>query len=451
MDKGLKKEKLKFVREHAGEITPIIKDREVVDEISAGGGENVTEGDLEGILEQYETKFFSLEKKESSAAAKRVLVTAEDPGAYNVIRSILSELEKDERCGAVGALVSGLADKSFEKDFNKDFVQIRKSESLMEDMLSITDKKPFDIILGTLSGENGPESVALYGGKNNLGASKLFVITEGWGTLGSSFGPNKANMEKIDGIFCEDELAKKMTMKEIPEFDESRIYVTGTPIVDTLKLEKADLYREEFRKEFGINNEGLVIAYLATISSAYGKFGADPQMEQKAFELSLQGLREFIDKNTKENRRITIALKTHPRDPFPDGYAAIFDKYKGNPNIELKIMPRGYDIHKLSYGADIIMGTMSTELFLAPLRGKKAVFLGYSDKGLGGEVLKNMHGVDIADAIKRKPMTSVISSVNELAEDIKKYIDSDKDFAPQANGDSAKRILDIVFKKSNEK
>ena len=319
---------------------------------------------------------------------------------------------------------------------------------MLQDLLVIAEENPFDIILTTGNGLNGPESVPLYGGLSISSKPKIFLVFDGWGAMGSAFGENKGNMEKIDGIFCEDELAKSLITRYLPEFSKDRIYTTGVFDAQFLGLDRADFYKDQFRKDFEIDSNALVVAHLTTIASAFQGVGADPQMEQSAFDISLRAVEKFLDNHGNGGKKVVVALKAHPRDPQPDGYKNIFAKYEKNSNMELKIIPTSYDINKLAYGADLITGTLSSELFLAPLRGRQAVFLGYDGSGLGGGVLKKVYGEEVLKVISERPATSIVSSSEEFTACLEDFDFSGKKSDAGVNDkDSTKRILDIILEK----
>ena len=147
-----------------------------------------------------ETELFIYKKDNLNPSARDVLLTVDNPGAYNALKPIICALTDDVRCGHISVVSSGVASKYFSIDFCNQFTRAIKGRSLvLKDIETVLDKP--NIIICSVSAKNGPETVMLYAGKSVFGAEKLYVVFDGWGTFGSAFSYNRKNMDIIDGFF----------------------------------------------------------------------------------------------------------------------------------------------------------------------------------------------------------------------------------------------------------
>ena len=137
-----------------------------------------------------ESQLFVLRKNNGSQFRKNVLITVDNPGAYNAIKPIICALEGDGRCGSISVIASGIAGENFQRDFGDRFARICNNTGLflsdLDGLFSDVHLSP-DIIICSISAINGPESVALYAGKSVFGAKKIYVIFDAWGALGNIF------------------------------------------------------------------------------------------------------------------------------------------------------------------------------------------------------------------------------------------------------------------------
>jgi hypothetical protein len=170
-----------FVDRSFREIQPLLDKKEQ-------GLDPEDPANAEVFLERYRNKLFFEETGSSDPNAQRLLITGTDPGAYNAISPLIKALEEDPRCKGIGALVSGLARKNLESEFKDRLKEVKSDDpTLLQEVMEFSEREPFDTVVATSSALNGSETVALYGGKRNLGAKKLFLIAEGWGGLGNQF------------------------------------------------------------------------------------------------------------------------------------------------------------------------------------------------------------------------------------------------------------------------
>jgi len=153
-----------------------------------------------------ESQLFVLRKNNGSQFRKNVLITVDNPGAYNAIKPIICALEGDGRCGSISVIASGIAGENFQRDFGDRFARICNNTGLflsdLDGLFSDVHLSP-DIIICSISAINGPESVALYAGKSVFGAKKIYVIFDAWGALGNIFKDNPPGNKKVEFVYVE--------------------------------------------------------------------------------------------------------------------------------------------------------------------------------------------------------------------------------------------------------
>lgn len=449
---NLEKE-INFIKEHDREIAPITDDpktlraiREISDSETSTGA--IDQNKAEHILEEFETKVFSLDKSASRPGQKRVLVEADNPGAYAAIKPLISELEKDPRCSGITVLTSGVASSYLRRDFGNAFPQIReKDKPVLVDLLDAVKAKPVDIAFSTLSVKNAPDSVVLFGSKSNLGAKKLFLILESWGQqFNPTFSENRYNFDKIDGIFCNDELAKNLFLNHYPNFSEERVYSFGTPILDSLEVEHSEEYRRSGRQKLGIEDKTKVFLYLGAPSFEVAKwYGCREDIDEITLKNALEQIIQLAKENPDNN--FVFAFRPHPRDSEKENKYKLAHRLVLPPNLSFKDAAPLLSMNEVAYSSDIILSIFSTENLFAPIRGRKGVFLSFSGQGMGRGVLEKVFGKEAVPILeKQSEAIRVVDSPKSLRKELAVLIaaaDLGKPTATEA--DATKKILDIAF------
>lgn len=443
------KDRLRFLRDHATEIQPLLSDseRDFFDLLLRNGPGTKDNKAIDSLIEKFETKIFLHEKDNPAIGSQRILITANDGGAYTAASPMIRGLMNDDRCKAIGLLISGIAEKRAQTSHdNARFHNIRSSgsENVIEEVLELTQEKPFDIGIGTVTSINGPESLLLYAGKSSLKLKKLYLILEGWTSLGSSFENNTDNLDQLDGIFCNDQLAKKLVQKTLPNFPKEKIFTTGTGRLDSLELEKAEIYELQTRKRLGLDPETVVILYLGGISSIVSEiYDIDERIEEKTFEQTLDALSETARKNPDKN--FALMLRTHPADPNKAEYLQIAKAKILPNNVKFIDANSSLTINEASYAADLIASTCSTENFSAHFRNRKGVFVAFDEPGLGYDLLKQTFGDNLLHSILETDGLILIKSPKELSNYLAGFKRNKINQKLNQPMDSTKKILDIIF------
>lgn len=393
-----------------------------------------------------ETELFVCRKSSSRTSAKNVLLTVDNPGAYNALSPIIRALVDDDRCGDIGLLTSGIASKKFGVDFRNRFSRAIKSKSLViKEIVTVFGK--LGIIICSVSEMNGPEVIMLYAGKSVFGAEKLFMVCDGWGTLGSAFGGNRGNMDIVDGFFCNDEFARKIIEHHLSKTRNSRIYATGTPVIETIEAQKADEYRQTMRERFGLDEDVHALLYLGDISYGYKKIfdSADSRINEITFEKTAVQMIAIAEAHPY--KKFALVLRPHPRDANKQElYSFIKHIYLPENLVFIDASAEVVCVNEVAYGADVIASICSTENLLAPLRGKRAIYLGYQDHGLGGELLAMVYGKQILNLLSCACGISVVSSPEEFCDAFLKACSAQKIITQSKKPkNSCRKILDVVF------
>jgi len=480
MEKDPLNKKIEFIREHAEQIVPVLadeKEKEEVKKLSELSAEDAgliagpeEEKSAEQILEKFETKIFLIDKKDGQfdPEAKKILFGVSHPLPFSILRPMLERLKGDSRCRSIGLMMdnvagvnlekllsewqmsSDLAIKSFKGGKTQQYgeeAEGDKNYPVLADALKTAQDNPYDVALMFMEGRDSPVSPLFFGAKSNFGAKKSYLMFDGWTsiTLSRYFLDNE-NSEPIDGVFCNDELAKKILLAQLPQILPEKVFITGSPVTDSLEIDKAFQYRETGRRKLHLADGDLAILYLGDVSGGleYEAIGGiDSLYNEKTAQKTARALVSLAAKEPQKN--YALLVRPHPRDPNKDALLKMAEEDLA-PN--LKILAAGREnvsMQEALYAADAIASIISTENFLAPLRGKKAIFLSYDDKGLGNDILSKMFGPALIKTISEDKNISFISSEAELVETMgqPEYFEPHEAKAPVGN--SIEKIMNIIF------
>lgn len=445
-----REDKIRFIRQHATEIKPILSDseKETLEMLARNsGGLGKNDKEIDAIVEEFETKIFLYEKANPPHEGKGVLISANDGGAYTAISPIIDALKNDSRCRGIGLLASGIAEKRFirsSENSNFDLVTVSDSSNVITRVLDLTREKLFDIGIGTVTSVNGPESLVLYAGKSSLKLKKLYFILEGWTGLGSSFAEGGRNLDWLDGIFCNDLLAKKVVQKTLPNFPEDRIFTTGTGQLDSLELDKAEIYELQTRQKLELGPDTIAVLYFGGISSIISdQYGVDEKIEEKTFSQVLDAVCAAAQNNPK--KKYALLLRTHPADPNKEEYGRIAEGKSLPSNVHYINANFPITINEACYGADMIFSTCSTENFKAHFRNRVGGFMAFDAPRMGYDFLRAMLGENIIQTIAETEGVLIVKSPEELSSYLSGF-ERVKNNRPAVRPEnSTQKILDIIF------
>lgn len=449
---GNEEEKIRFLREHEKEILPVTGDSDALKairdhtDLPDSDSQGSSAEKIEGILEQFETKVFLYEKAGALPGSKRVLIEAAEPLAFTLMSPVLARLREDPRCRAICLLTDNISGKKFVDTLGSEFTRIDDHAKPVFSEIP----GPFDVAIVGVEPPNSPNSPLLFGAKSVFGANRLYFVVSGWLGVGGTklFDKDRMrSMEEIDGWFVNDDLAKKILLNRIPSIDEARVYSTGTPVTDGIGHENSEECRREGRKKLGLSDDTHAILYLGDISSAYQDIGyeTDSRINEKTFAMTLDAVGRLASREGQ--KKFAVLYRPHPRDPNKEEFLSIA-RTRVPENLSVISAEVGtVTIEEAGYAADLVLSIVSTGNFLARLRGRNAVFLGYDEKGLGKIVLSQVYGSDLLEIIKNTNGLSVVSSPDELV----KYLTWEVSVAPpkydteKPSGDSISKILDKIL------
>jgi hypothetical protein len=306
----------------------------------------------------------------------------------------------------------------FEKNNDNQFKQVRNPENpVLSDAMKTAENDPYDVALVPVDPRNSPNSPLLFGGKSVFGAKKLFFIATGWVGVGGTdlFDKDRfKQMEEIDGIFCNDDLAKKILLHQLPEYPPEKIYTTGTPVVDALEIEKGPEYAKQGREKLHIDEGTIGVLYLGDVSPAPNSADSNlnPRINEETFLSTLDSMIELA--KSRPEKKFALMVRPHPRDP---NRQEMLQSTRPDIPDNLHVTPAtDISIQEATYSADATASIVSTENFLAPLRGKQGIFLGYDKPGFGSDALKKLYDQEIMEIIKNNENLAIASSPNEFAQ-----------------------------------
>jgi hypothetical protein len=449
-------DQIKFIKRHAEQITPVVEEKELVQEIAQyDGAADFFARDkerVEKVLEDFETKLFTHDKREGDfeLTAKRVLLSMSETFAGRTMNPIINELKKDQRCRGMILLTDSKSGEQFVKEKDADFEQVREEKLLLADALKIAEKEKIDAALVTVEPIHSPSAAILFGGKSVFGAEKLYFLVSSWigfGSGGEIFKPERyKNMDEIDGFFVADELTKKVLRYQLPDYPESKIIITGTPVTDVLELSKAEKYGKSGREKLGLKDEEIAMLYVGD-SSVDAEKDINPRFNEETYQRSLQAVIQAAESSPE--KKFAFLVRPHPRDTEESKVEMM--KIPSNLPPNLKFMPAPIEkipMQEAAYASDVVMSICSTENILSSLRGKEAIYLGYEQDALGGRILEKLLGPDLMKIFDEQENISIVPSPDALTEYLQKYNRperpvSEKGETPEKN--SVQKIVDIIL------
>ncbi len=441
-------EKVKFIKKHEAEIKPLLEDAEFFDKMERGEKPNKEE--VRNILEQYETHIYVFDKDEKECAknAKRIIMEISETLAFLSSYPLIEALKKDKRCKAICLLTDNLGGQRFEKEeANKGFRKLRnENKTVLEEIPG-----SFDVALTCLEPPNSPNSVLLSGAKSVFGAKKLYLFSNNFfGIAGQELMSKnfRENIDKINEILCINEMVKRIIEKQLPEFSEKKIRITGSPLIDAVinDNKKKKEYAENAQKKLGINDKDKVVLYL---EGGLSEKKGDRMMDKKSCIQTTKIMIELAKQNS--DKSFVFLLRPHPTDPEKEEF--LNNALKLEKPANLKILPatkESLSIQEAIYVAEDIVSVNSTESFLAPLRKKRGVFLNfYKEEGENEESMENFFPKETREIIKKTPNMAFLQSDKELFDYLNKNLHEVKTGLPletsRSQITSAEKIRDILL------
>ncbi|TSC87208.1 MAG: hypothetical protein G01um10148_313 [Parcubacteria group bacterium Gr01-1014_8] len=369
-------------------------------------------------IEALETNILTYENPDADPKSKRVLVSADNPGAFNAMQHIVRALMHDSRCSGVVALMSGKAMENFDKEC-PGFTHVRDEETrpdgskrlkgIFEELGDLSEKHPFDVALVSISAKDGPETSLLFAGKGvfgkkgflGFGRMKTYMYVDAWGGPGGAFKLPTDQMEKMDGIFCNDNLAKGIIHRAYPNFPEQRIQALGSPVAEHIDPSRVKENREKARQELKISSDSFVVFYIGDRARDYeGHSIYNPNSNIETFEKTTDVLKTWAQKEKNRNRKIAFITRPHPRDEEKARFERVVRATANDmpPNIQIVFATdtdgeRDRRLFGLcADAANVVAGIIPTDVQMAPLRGSNGIYLAFPERGLGKDIQLQIWG-----------------------------------------------------------
>lgn len=440
---------------------------------------NFKDEELNFLLERFETKVFLSEKpeEECSPEAKRVLLYATDPIYKNVVESLIKQLDFDKRCKAIGLITDGVAERNFERfleqhseyrfkavaggekhEIGEDGIYDADDPVFVDALKTAEGQNPYDIVVTTMESINSPCASSYWNSKSNFGAKKMYMAFLGW-IFGRQdiFKKEKVRgvMDSLDGVFCVDELSRDIAAHYLPDLSHEKFYITGSPIMDEIKPEKAEEFRTAGRKKLDLADDETAVLFLGDLDEYHlTDESIDERINEKTFQMTFRAMIELAQK--AKSSKFALLVRPHPRDKNKQELLDYVFK-TGLPK-NLRIIAAGgasVSMEEARCASDMAASIHGTENHIAAKLGKPGIFLGYKAEGkeLGSKVLLNdLAGEEIVGMISKKENFAVAESPEEFIKCVMNFLKTEKR-KPKALAkedlNCAQKICDIILAESN--
>lgn len=444
-----------WLQAHEAEFKPVVSDPSFFDRLREAEVTTPDSLEVAQAIEEVSTKVYRFDKPpgDYQPDAQRVLLTASEPLAKNSIAPLIERLRSDPRVRGIGLVTDNVAGKQFEHGLEGFECIEDPTKPVLADALSMAESEPFDIAIVPVDPPNSPNSVALYGAKSVFGARRLYFLATGWVGVGATRlfdQPESKQMDSIDGIFCNDELAKDILRRQLPDFPAEHILVTGTPVVDALEVEKAAEYTAAGRQRLGLNDATITVLFLGHVSGQPGsaESGLHPRISEHTFELTLEQAIQAAKANPQ--REMALLVRPHPRDP---NSAELLELAQRETPANLHVIPadlKSISMQEAAYAADGIASIIGTDNFLASRRGRKGIFLGYEGPGMGGDLLRQYYDPGVQEVIEHSSSMTIARQPEDFAHMLASL---ERAQPPEMTekSDSIARILDAALQPDDAK
>lgn len=123
-----------------------------------------------------------------------------------------------------------------------------------------------------------------------------------------------------------------------------------------------------------------------------------------------------VAENCPDRMFALLVVRPHPGDPNKDEYLqAVTRSTPANMKIVLASNSE-VSMQEAGYAADVVVMTLGTEGFYAPLRGKQSAFLALEEPGLGGQLWRNNYDEDMIQVLAGGESPRFIKTQDQLAE-----------------------------------
>jgi len=338
------------------------------------------------VIEQGETKLFSLSSENSEPNKEKILICGRDMGIARTLSPVVKILEQK------GYNLSILTDKPAENHFVKEF---NVEEEEIDSLLNTVEKVKPNLVLSGVSASGGP-GLEYYGiktaeGQHDKEHIPSVVVEDFWG---SSTRSKQLEYNVFPDIVCTFDEYSKLINKDnlysagIKNVDESRFIITGSPTFDEIKEEKnREEINEKVRSAFKLKSSDNIISFMGQL----------PPDDLENLKLFINSLLKISDKAGSDSG-LVLAPRIHPHiftkqqyNNYKNQYKEIFNSLSGS-NIKLIETADQFTTDDVAIASDTVVSSYSTEGVKAVYRGKMALFMLLP--GLGQKSIKTDYGID---------------------------------------------------------
>lgn len=363
-------------------------------------------------LSAAQTKILS---RDLNREGKHILFSAYDFGQWSSIAPIIEAALFDLRVGAITFFGGGPALNCIEERFSTQFEDCSQGNWTMSGFNSLPvnkNRSPFentiDIAVTTVSGRFGPESCTLTNAKSILGASKLVLVYDVYGSV-PNFIP--AEIDKIDLVICPDSLTRDCFLEtQCWQIEPQKVIIssTGQTVSAQVIQSRAEMRRQAL-KELRLSGSELVVAVLGehTIERDFGQ-GLPKNFPETAIKSAIKTIEDLAQNNP--NKNFAIILRPHPADPGKEILKNLYSAIKRLRNLEARFVETSkMDFDQVAACSDVVCSLFSTESFKAANRGIYGVFL-------NSIYFENLATAALTKAVSQQPLLKVIANNSELGD-----------------------------------
>jgi len=254
-----------------------------------------------------------------------ILFGLRDIGSINACLPVINILKDKEI--PVSVYAEGVASK-----YLKDKL-VFFSECQTDDLLDFT--RP-SLVVATAANKGGtvPIGLTVEAKQRNL---PVVFVEEMW-------SGHSAFQWKVlpDGVCVMDEFAKSLILRSWPNYPESHIHITGSPVFDKLVSVQTNIDRYYLRKNLGLS-EDWPIVFFPGLNPVSGMIQAVPMLVESLNDLGIP---------------VYLVLRDHPTVSFTE--AAIYHGFLKNLRIGKVIDSSKLATNEVNAGSDIVVGVFST-------------------------------------------------------------------------------------------
>lgn len=380
---------MRFIRKHEAEIAPLLN-----------VGQDLSKGNTDRILETYETKVFVYKSPEERPDAQRVLLEASQPANYAIVKSLLQALVNDARCSGATLLTDNVAGKRFDTDASLRLQRKQNDHFVMADV----PPGPYVSALAIDEPVNSATPFVLESAKSAFEAGRVYF----WSL--QLFDPRwKDSLGNADAILTTNDFTAALTRAVIGD-PQKEIVQVGSPLIDAIDQDKEPLLRTEGRRTLGIPETATVVFHSSIVPGTFAMWGESPALNDTTFLQTIEGTIRAAQGNP--DKEFVLLIRIHPR---------MKNVYQFPPAGDLPRNVRIVDGDSASYdevvyASDVLCcNPLSTEVILAPYRGRRAIVLAYSGKGQLGEIIEGMYGKEAKAFLENNAHAAYVDSPNALS------------------------------------